>query len=278
MPMLDIQGQSYYFEDAGHPDLPTVVCLHSLSFDHRMFEEQAAALIGKYRVVRPDFRGQGRSARTKEHAITMDSLAEDIVELCKKLGVSSAHFVAQSMGADVALRVAAKHPALVKSLVLMGASACAEPPANLRKFRLMTRIVSLVGARIILKPTMQIMFGASFRADPARQQVLNTWRERIACADRSLHRAIRGVVERESVEHLLPSIKSPALVISGTEDEPRPPAWSQALAQGLPNSRLQSFENVGHSPTIEAPERVNHALLKFIAEVEAAALHSTTTQ
>ena len=98
-----------FVADTGEVDLPVVVCLHSLFIDHTMFDELVAAAAGRFRMVRPDFRGQGANPDATE-LVTMDQCADDILDLLDRLGLERVHVVAQSMGGDVAVRVAARRP------------------------------------------------------------------------------------------------------------------------------------------------------------------------
>lgn len=72
-----------------------------------------------------------------------------------------------------------------------------------------------------------------------------------------------GVIERGSALDLLPSIRVPVLIVSGTKDLPRPPAWSDQVVEGLPNAQLWRLENIGHSPILEAPDLVIRRILEF---------------
>ena len=115
-----------------------------------------------------------------------------------------------------------------------------------------------------LQTLREIMFGASTRKDPAKQAMLKHWSDKMEASPHSLWPAIRGVTERESAVELLPRITTPTLVISGTEDLPRPPAWSDEVVAHIPNSRLFRLERVGHSPVLEAPEQVIPEILRFV--------------
>ena len=102
---------------------------------------------------------------------------------------------------------------------------------------------------------MAIMFGATTLSD----------RGRIAAHDPRLCHAIRGVIGRGSAVGLLSSIPAPTLVVSGTEDIARPPAWSDELVEGLQDATLWRLEGVGHSPVLEVPDRVLPRILEFAA-------------
>lgn len=258
-----------HVEDTGERDLPVVLGLHSLFLDGRMFDGLVEAAHGRFRVVRPDFRGQGRSAPPERRIIDMDTCAADTIAVIEELGLGSSHLVAQSMGGDVGIRVAARRPDLVRSITLLGSSARNEPQENLDAFRPIADEVERTGfVGEILETTMNIMFGGTSHQDPARRDAIALWRERIAALPKELAPAIRGVVERESVVGLLPEVRIPALVVSGTEDAARPPAWADEVVAGLPDAKLLRLEGVGHSPILEVPDVVVPRMLEFLEQAE----------
>lgn len=256
-----------FVEDSGEPDLPVVLCLHSLFLDGRMFEDFAQAAVGRFRIVRPDFIGQGRSPQTSLDEIDMDRNAEDIIALLDEMALDRVEILAQSMGGDVALRVAHRRPELVRSMALLGSSACAEPPDQLCRFRQWVADAMAQGFRDdVLDYTMAIMIGSVTLQDPTRARAVEQTRARIAELTPDLRPAMVGVVERASIEHVLEDITCPVLIVSGELDKPRPPEWSDRMHARLPNSRLWRLEGIGHSPIIEAPELVLPALLDFFDE------------
>jgi 3-oxoadipate enol-lactonase len=248
-----------HVRDSGEDDRPVLLALHSLFLDGSMFDGLVAAAAGRFRTVVPDFRGQGASAAAggDAEAITMETCADDVEAILDALALGTVHVVAQSMGGDVAIRLAARRPEAIASMALLGSSAQAEPPDNLAAFEPIADTVAAEGFRgEILETVMAIMFGATTRADPARAADVARWRAEIAALPPGLAAAVRGVVRRASVVDLLPSIAAPVLVVSGAEDVARPPAWSDEVVAALPNAELWRLEGIGHSPTLEAPDLV----------------------
>jgi 3-oxoadipate enol-lactonase len=245
-----------HVRDSGEDDLPVLLALHSLFLDGSMFDGLIAAAAGRFRTVVPDFRGQGASAAAGGDAeeITMDACADDVEAILDALGITAFHVVAQSMGGDVAIRLAARRPGAVVSMALLGSSAQAEPPEQRAAFEPVADAVAVDGFQgEILETIMVIMYGATTRADPARADDVAAWCDEIAALPPGLVGAVRGVIRRPSVVDLLPSITAPVLIVSGTEDIARPPAWSDEVAAALPNAELWRLEGIGHSPTLEAP-------------------------
>jgi len=252
--------------DTGETDLPTIVCLHSLFLDPSMFDGLTAAAAGRFRVVSPTFPGQGERVGDVSAPVSMETCADDVVTLIGGLGVGAVGVVAQSMGADVAVRVAAARPDLVRAMVILGGSACDEPPENVAAFSPIADEVERNGfTGETLETTMAIMFGVTTRSDPDRAAVVQLWRDRIAALDPRLCHAIRGVIARTSAVDLLPDVAAPTLVVSGTEDVARPPAWSDQVVAGLKDATLWRLTGVGHSPVLEVPDLVLPRVLDFLA-------------
>ncbi|CAN7799576.1 alpha/beta hydrolase [Paraburkholderia hospita] len=264
---LRVNGTTLWVADTGETDLPVILCLHSCFLDGTMFDGLVDATEGKFRVVRPDFRGQGKSAMHNVDIITMDLCAEDMDAVIKEMDLKSINVMAQSMGGDVAFRLIAHRQDRFRSLIVAGSSACGEPPDQGARFAQWVVDAGEKGfTGEILELTMEVMFGKTTRHNPEKQEMLAYWRERIAALPKTLRPAMKGVMHRESSVALLPSIKIPVLIINGEEDMPRPPAWSDEMKRELPNSRLMRLKKIGHSPTLEAPEQVLPAIVEFFRE------------
>lgn len=262
--IVPVNGTNLFVQDTGEDDLPVVLALHSLFLDGRMFDGFVDAAAGVLRVVRPDFRGQGRSDLDDAALIHLDTLVADLIDLIDQLGLRDISLLAQSMGGDVGFRLVAARQALFRRIAVVGSSARSEPADQLVTFREWTRNVGEHGfVGDTLDETMAIMFGETTRTDPAQSEMLALWRDRITAVPRRLHPAMAGVIERESALELLPRIQIPALIISGDEDLPRPPAWADEVADGLPDAELIRLNGVGHSPTLEAPDVVLPRIIDF---------------
>lgn len=261
---FEVNGTTLWVEDTGENDLPVVLCLHSCFLDGSMFDGLVRAASGKFRVVRPDFRGQGKSALDDVDIITMDQCADDMEALIEKMELKSINVMAQSMGGDVAFRLIARRQELFRSLVVAGSSACGEPPEQGARFAQWVVDAGEKGfTGDILEMTMEVMFGKTTREDPEKQPMVAYWRDRIRALPKELRPAMKGVMHRETSVPLLSSIKIPVLIINGEEDMPRPPAWSDEMKRELPNAKLIRLSKIGHSPTLEAPEKVLPAIIDF---------------
>src|SRR5882757_4748092 len=94
---VEVNGTELFVRDTGEQDLPVVLALHSLFLDGRMFEGFKETAAGRFRVVRPDFRGQGRSAPADGDFIHLDTVTADVIALAEVLGLRKVHLLVQSM-------------------------------------------------------------------------------------------------------------------------------------------------------------------------------------
>ncbi|MDY7230289.1 alpha/beta fold hydrolase [Hyalangium rubrum] len=264
MPHIRIHGAQLYYEEHG-AGTDTIVFSHGLLWSGEMFREQVAVLKDRYRVITFDHRGQGRSEKTADR-LDMDSLAEDAAELIRQRSPDKpVHFVGLSMGGFVAMRLAARHPELLKSCILMETSADPEPAENKPRYRQLSWVVRLLGARLVVSKVMRIMFGQSFLTDPARAELRREWEGRLAGLERNIHRAVTGVIDRSSIHEELKNIRCPTLVLVGEEDVATVPAKAERIHQAIAGSELVRIPRAGHTSTIENPSDVNRALLDFLA-------------
>lgn len=259
-----VNGTSLYLEDTGGSG-PVVAFSHGLLFSCRMFDAQIEALRPTCRCIAWDHRGQGRSARASGRSVPIETVTADAVALLDSLGVSKVHFVGLSMGGFVGLRVAARRPDLVASLTLLDTSADAEPAENLPRYRWLTRIVAVTGPGVVMSQVLPILFGRTWLEDPRHRDARAHWRRRLSGNRRDIVKAVRGVIERESVRDTLSAIRCPVTVAVGDEDVATTPAKAEALAKGIPGAALVTLPHTGHSSSIEAPEAVTRVIRDTMA-------------
>ena len=264
--LIEVRDTALWVDDSGERDLPPVLCLPSLWLDRTMFDQFVDACSGRFRMVRPDWRGQGRSAPATSEVVSMDTCADDIEALIEVMELAPVNLVVQSMGGDVTLRLAARRQGLIRSMIMLGSSAREETAEQLTWVNDWLDGAHARGGFFgeDLDLLMQVMFGATSRGDPAMRVMLAHWRAYMEALPLGLWPAIRGVIERSSAVALLPNIQTPTLIFSGEEDMPRPPAWADELAAGLPCATLVRLKAVGHSPILEAPEVVFPQIIEFL--------------
>jgi 3-oxoadipate enol-lactonase len=270
MPQMIVNGARLYYEEHG-VGLQTMIFAHGLLWSGRMFAQQVGAFQQHYRCITFDWRGQGQSEATQA-GYDMESLYADTLALIDALNIKMYHFVGLSMGGFIGLRLAARRPDAVASLILLGTSADPEPAANIPKYRMLNLAGRWLGFGLVAAPVMQIMFGQKFLNDPLRAQLREEWRRRLLTNHRiGITRATKGVITRRGIADQLHTIKAPTLILVGDQDRATPPAVARRIHERIPQSQLAIIPGAGHTSTVEEPEAVNAAILAFLST-----LHSST--
>lgn len=268
MPRIRANGADLYYEDQGSGP-QTIVFAHGLLWSCRMFDRQVDALKERYRCVAFDFRGQGQSEVTRD-GYDMDTLAGDAAALIEQLELAPCHFLGLSMGGFIGLRLAARRPELIRSLMILESSADPEPVENVSKYRRFLLVERLLGPKAVAGAVMPIMFGRTFLSDPTRAEERRLWQARGAANHRvGIARATTGVIERVGVYDEIGRITAPTLIIVGDQDVATVPAKAERMHAAIPGSRLVVIPGAGHTSTVEQPEAVNAALAAFLSEVAA---------
>jgi pimeloyl-ACP methyl ester carboxylesterase len=262
--MLAVNGTTLYYEQTGAGQ-EAIVFSHGLLWSNRMFEAQVAHFKERYRCMAYDHRGQGHSAIARS-GYDMETVYQDGVALIEALQLAPVHFVGLSMGGFVGMRLAARRPDLLKSLILMETSADPEPPENIPRYRLLNFIARWLGFRPVTKSVMQIMFSQSFLNDPTRQAERDYWQQQLWNNHRvGITRAVQGVITRQGVYEELPKIALRTLIIVGEEDVATVPAKSERIQAQIRGSQLVRIPQAGHTSSVEQPARVNSAIEQFLA-------------
>src|SRR5713101_8471304 len=122
-------GISVNYTLEGPANAPVVTMSHSLATDLSMWDPTVPVLTGKFRVLRYETRGHGKTEAPKG-AYTLDQLADDALALLKSLGIQRTHWVGLSMGGMIGQTLALKAPEVFASLVLCDTSSRVPPEAK----------------------------------------------------------------------------------------------------------------------------------------------------
>ncbi len=245
------------------PEKGRVVMLsNSLMSDHTMWDGTVPALADRYRVLRYDTRGHGRSA-TPRGPYTIAALADDAAALLDALGIRAAHFAGLSMGGMIGQQLGARYPGKILSLALCD-TASEMPPRSMWEERL--EIARTKGIPGLVDGTLKRWFTEDFhRRSPGeiarvRAMILGTGAEGYsACAS-----AVRDMAQTT----MLLEVKAPTLVITGRQDHACTVAQSTVLHRMIDGSRLVILEDAAHLANVEQPEAFNRALRAFLDEVD----------
>ncbi len=264
MSIKNINGSQIYYEEIGEGS-ETIVFAHGLLWNGHMFDEQIAVLKDSFRCIKFDFKGHGES-ETTESGYEIDNLTSDTKELIKTLVGGPCHFVGVSMGGFVGMRLAIRHPELIKSLTLIGTTADPEPADNVPRYKRLNFVARWFGLGLIANRVMTILFGQKFLIDQERIEQKNKWRNILIANNRvGINKAVNAVIYREGVYDQLDQINVPTLIMVGDQDTATVPENSKRIHKCIEGSQLEIVLGAGHTATVEEPGKVNAALSAFLA-------------
>lgn len=260
--IVDVNASPAYAYTGGRPFDPTrpvVVFVHGGEHDHSVWALQSRHLAWHGRsVLAVDLPGHGRS--TGAALPTVEALADWVAALLDAAGVDAATLVGHSLGALVALRAAAWHPARVTRIALLGPAMPMTVSDSLleltqaddpRALALITGWSYSAAAQLGGSPVPGMWMTGTARRLMERMSpgVLHT--DLLAC-----HRCADGLVAAARV-------RCPALLILGSRDIMAPPRNAQALIAALSQQQTVTLAGCGHALMAEAPDAVREALARF---------------
>jgi pimeloyl-ACP methyl ester carboxylesterase len=264
MPEVTVNGVRLHYDEAGSgPE--TIVFSHSYLLDSRHFAPQMEFFRDKKRCLAFDHRGHGRSQATA-NGYDLENLYQDAVEFIQATGAAPCHFIGLSTGGFIGLRLALRRPELLNKLVLMDTSADPEPAENLGQYKLMMRVVRLLGWWPVIGRVMPIFFTKEFLKDPDRQDQVAFFKSIIKGQDRrAMVKFGQGIFSRQGVYDEIDRIQTPTLVLVGEQDQATTPDKAQRIADKIPGARLTTIPRSGHISPIENPAAVNAAIEEWLA-------------
>lgn len=266
---LTVAGVRTHVRDTGPRDDPMpLVLLHGIGSSLHTWDGWAAALEPRRRVVRVDLPGFGLTGAAPGAPLTLEASVAHVIALFDALGLPRVALGGNSMGGAVAIAVAARAPQRVGALVLV-ASAGFPPPE--RELPIGFRIAGLPGVRTLAQSVLpRDWVAASLRAvwgDPAGVDEATIDRH-FALLRRSGNRDAFTrrfeQLQRESVADALPGLDVPTLVLWGGRDRLIPPAVGERFAREIRGARLVVFDDLGHVPQEEAPQRTAAEVARFL--------------
>jgi pimeloyl-ACP methyl ester carboxylesterase len=243
-----------------------VALLHGHTLDLRVWDEQAAALLAAgYRVIRYDQRGHGHSA-SPSSGYRLGDHAADLAALLRHLGAVPAHVVGLSKGGGIALELALREPAMVRSLVLVAPLVpdFALSPGVVDSFRALARAIRADGVqpaiRALWLPHPLIATAHALPEQRARVEsmVLDFPAGEYLAGSRDAPDRAWTVVDR------LGTLAVPTLVVSGENDVPDFVAMAALVAERVPGCVLEVLAGCGHLVPLEQPAALSAALLAFL--------------
>jgi pimeloyl-ACP methyl ester carboxylesterase len=279
---LSIHGHRIALRTAGTG--PVVLLIHGMAGSAATWSHVFRALAQRFTVVAPDLLGHGESGKPRRGEYALGAHANVLRDLLHVLGYERATLVGQSLGGGVAMQFAYQFPERCERLVLVGSGGLG------REVNLVLRALTFPGAEyvfpLVCTPRLRDagiavaswLHGLGLRAAPAVEEM---WRSYASLADadtrRAFFRTLHAVIDIggqavSATDRLYLTSQVPTLIMWGDQDPLIPVRHAVAAHDAMPGSRLVIFENVGHFPHCEDPERFIEVLFDFVSSTEPAHL------
>jgi pimeloyl-ACP methyl ester carboxylesterase len=245
-----------------------VVLLHGFPFNRTLWREQVEALHERYTVITVDLRGHGETPATDGDApATMEAMAEDVAALLDELRIERVVLGGLSMGGYVTLAFCRLFPERVRALLLADTRPQADTDeARLKREETATRALR-EGMRTIADAMLPKLLAPATHAE--RPEIVARVSDMILHTDpQGAAAALRGMAVRRDHTEMLREIKCPTLIIVGSLDAITPPTDAELMQREIRGSRLEVIAGAGHVSNVERPAEFNHALKKFLDELE----------
>ncbi|WP_205707138.1 alpha/beta fold hydrolase, partial [Kineococcus vitellinus] len=234
---------------------PPVVLVHGLGLSGRYFVPlgRRLAALG-HRVLAPDLPGFGRTpperGARRPAGPTAREQAEHLLAWMDAADVPRATLFGNSVGVQVALEVAARHPGRVEGLVLEGPTPDPAYRSPVRQYAQVLRNM------LFERPAVSSIY----QLDYLSARVVRVFAQLVRTAD-------------DRIEERLAQVQAPTLVVRGGLDQTLSQGWAEQVAGLLPDGRLVVVEGAAHDVHHSAPHvaaRLVHAFVTGALEAAAA--------
>jgi pimeloyl-ACP methyl ester carboxylesterase len=195
----------------------------------------------------------------------METVYEDAAHLIQALDAAPCHFVGSDMGGVVALRLAARQPDLIKSLILIQTSPDVEPESEVARYRTLSFVLRWFGTQWAADTVMKSLFGTRFLRDSTFVRQRDDFRRQILAVNRiGLSRAVTGFITRHSVYDEISKITVPTLILVGDQNISNLSDQARRIHARIKGAKFVVVHGAGHTASVEDPETVNNVIQLFL--------------
>jgi len=271
---IEVKGQLVHIRDEGpRGDASPIVLLHGTSASLHTWEGWARALKAGHRVISLDLPGFGLTGPFTGQYMPDDyggdTMARFVIDVLDHLKLGHVSIAGNSLGGEIAWRVATLAPARVDKLVLVDATGYDFQPESIPVAFLLAGVPVLNRLGEYLLPRSLVL--ASLRSvygDPAQVTEVQVDRYYELTTRAGNRRALRLRLQHLAMgegSERIKTIKLPTLILWGGRDRLVPPAQAQRFAADIAGSQLKLFPQLGHIPQEEDPASTVAVVQAFLA-------------
>ncbi len=266
---IEVQGQLLHLRDEGPRDDPEpLVLLHGTSSSLHTWEGWVAALRARHRVITLDLPGFGLTGPNANGDYRGDTYARFVLEVMDRLQVPRFAIGGNSLGGEVAWRTAWLAPGRVTRLILVDAAGLDFESQSVpigflvANVPLLNHVFEAVLPRPMIVASLRNVYGDPNRVD-------DTLVERyyqLTLREGNRRALVQRFQQKRRAEDAsrLRELKLPTLILWGGRDRLIPPEVAQRLHADIGGSELVVFNDLGHMPQEESPQRSVEPVQAFL--------------
>jgi pimeloyl-ACP methyl ester carboxylesterase len=269
MSKIRINGLDHYYEQIGEGS--SLVFIHGAFADSRIWEPQWNHFSSKYRLLRYDLRGHGRTGTSNLDQYSIATFADDLASLLDALKIHSPIICGLSWGGSIAQAFAIHNPGRLKALVLAGSAVAID-------LTLMDKILCDVlfpkWAMLLTIKMMSVEKFTRFSFWLARITLGKQWLSRDEDTREYLEQCMHKMDSREYLKiweaiygfHVLPleRIICPTMVLNGEFESKNTFRHTEEILRRVPQAEAKVVSAARHGMNLEEPEAFNEFVDAFL--------------
>ncbi|WP_114948713.1 alpha/beta fold hydrolase [Microvirga calopogonii] len=252
----------------GQGEQPMVLA-HGYGCDQNMWRFITPAFEDRYRIVLFDHVGHGQSDAGSfdlERYGSLDGYADDVLAICRELGLTNVIFVGHSVSAMIGVLAAIREPERFDRLILIGPSPRyideGDYVGGFKPEDIEGLLDFLDSNHLGWSSTM----APAIMGNPDRPELGEELTNSFCRTDPEIAKHFARVTFLSDNRADLPSVRTKALILQCSQDVIAPEAVGRYMHQNLPGSEFVRLSATGHCPNLSAPEETIAAMTAFLDE------------
>jgi 3-oxoadipate enol-lactonase len=257
MPDIEIEGARIWYTVDGRDDAPALLLLHSLGTSHALWDDQMPSLVDRYRLIRYDARGHGKSSAPPGE-FTIEQLGRDALAVLDAVGAKTAVICGISIGGLTSIWLGQHGGGRATKLVLANTAARIGTSEGWSE---RIRAVRAEGMAAAAEQALPRWFTDDFREK--HPDVAARFLQIARTCPLESYLAACAALRDADLRRDLHRITAPTLVIAGSKDPSTTVADGTYLRDNIPKAEMEVLE-AAHLSNVERPAEFSELLTEFL--------------
>ncbi|MEJ2054084.1 MAG: alpha/beta fold hydrolase [Calditrichaceae bacterium] len=256
---IDVNDGKLYYEQAGSGE-ETIIFIHDGLVHSVIWDNQFTTFAEKYKVIRYDRRGYGRSPKPEKKYSNID----DLYRVFTFLNIDKAILIGMSSGGGLVLDFTIAHPEKVSKIILVGAVVGGFTYSEHFQTRggRLTPVDYSNPQKLLKYFVTEDPYEIALQNKDKKEKLWTLMQKFPQNIDPGRNRL--AIIPENKAVDMLDQIKIPALIVAGEFDIPDVFVHAGAIEYALPNAQKVIISNAGHLAPYEQPESFNEQVINFL--------------